>query len=125
MQRILREFVGEVRRWTSKYERGRLEGLKRAPRLVSILINNYNYAQFLREAIESALCQCDSAVEIIVVDEGSAGRSREIISPYGSRVTAIYKENCGQTSAFNAGSLPVAAISSVFLIQTTISIPKR
>src|SRR5215831_18420961 len=71
--------------------------------LVSILINNYNYAQFLREAIESALSQTYSHVEIIVVDDGSTDESAEIISSYGSRVTAVYKENGGQTSAFNAG----------------------
>src|SRR5262245_48637316 len=75
------------------------------PPLVSILINNYNYAQFLREAIESALSQSYSHVEIIVVDDGSTDQSREIISSYGSRLTAVYKENGGQTSAFNAGVL--------------------
>jgi len=73
------------------------------PPLVSILINNYNYAQFLREAIESALSQSYSHVEIIVVDDGSTDQSREIILSYGSRLIPIFKENAGQASAFNAG----------------------
>jgi glycosyltransferase involved in cell wall biosynthesis len=47
--------------------------------LVSILINNYNYARFLREAIDSALSQSYSRVEIILVDDGSTDQSREII----------------------------------------------
>lgn len=71
--------------------------------LVSILINNYNYAQFLGQAIESALNQTYKNVEVIVVDDGSTDNSREIISSYGDRIKSIYKKNGGQASAFNAG----------------------
>jgi len=74
-----------------------------ADALISILINNYNYAQFLREAIDSALCQSYPRVEIIVVDDGSTDGSRDLISSYGSRLTAVFKKNGGQASAFNAG----------------------
>ena len=71
--------------------------------LVSILINNYNYGQFLREAIDSALNQTYRNIEIVVVDDGSTDNSREIIVSYGNRIVAILKENGGQASAFNAG----------------------
>jgi glycosyltransferase involved in cell wall biosynthesis len=71
--------------------------------LTSILINNYNYARFLGEAIDSALSQNYSRKEIIVVDDGSTDNSREIISRYGDRIIPIFKENGGQASAFNAG----------------------
>ena len=69
----------------------------------SILINNYNYARFLGEAIDSALSQNYPSKEIIVVDDGSTDNSREIISRYGARIIPIFKENGGQASAFNAG----------------------
>ena len=39
--------------------------------LVSIIINNYNYANFIRDAIDSALAQTYLNTEIIVVDDGS------------------------------------------------------
>jgi glycosyltransferase involved in cell wall biosynthesis len=71
--------------------------------LVSILINNYNYARFLGVAIDSALTQSYPSTEVLVVDAGSTDNSREVISRFGNRVTAIYKENGGQASSFNAG----------------------
>jgi len=73
--------------------------------LVSIVINNYNYGRFLPEAIESALGQTYSRIEVIVVDDGSTDQSREIIELYASRgkVKPVFKENGGQATAFNAG----------------------
>jgi len=70
---------------------------------VSIIITSYNYARFLRDAIDSALNQTCGNTEVIVVDDGSTDNSREIITSYGSRITPIFKENGGQASAFNAG----------------------
>ena len=71
--------------------------------LVSILINNYNYGRFLPDAIDSALSQTYSPLEIIVVDDGSTDDSRLLISAYGSSIIPVFKENGGQASAFNAG----------------------
>jgi glycosyltransferase involved in cell wall biosynthesis len=71
--------------------------------LVSIAINNYNYGQFVREAIESALNQDYANCEVITVDDGSTDNSREIIEEYRGRVKVVFKSNGGQSSAFNAG----------------------
>lgn len=71
--------------------------------LASIVVNNYNYARFLPEAIESALDQTYYRTEVIVVDDGSTDQSREIIASYGNAIIPIIKENGGQGSAFNAG----------------------
>ncbi len=71
--------------------------------LVSILINNYNYERFLREAIDSALNQTYPNIEVIVVDDGSTDNSRELIASYGKQIIPVLKENGGQASAFNAG----------------------
>lgn len=70
---------------------------------VSIIINNYNYAQFLPEAIESSLNQTYLQVEVIVVDDGSTDHSALIIQQYGDRVLPILKPNGGQASAMNVG----------------------
>jgi glycosyltransferase involved in cell wall biosynthesis len=74
-----------------------------SPYLISIIINNYNYARFLAEAIDSALNQTYQQTEVIVVDDGSTDRSREIMAEYGDRIQAIYQENGKQGAALNNG----------------------
>ena len=71
--------------------------------MISIVVNNFNYAEFVGDAIDSALAQTHPQTEVIVVDDGSTDRSRAVIERYRDRVRAIYKENHGQPSAFNAG----------------------
>jgi glycosyltransferase involved in cell wall biosynthesis len=71
--------------------------------LVSIIITNYNYGQFLAHSIDSALQQHYHAVEIIVVDDGSTDNSHEVINCYGKLILPIFKQNGGQGSAMNAG----------------------
>lgn len=72
-------------------------------RKVSIVINNYNYAEFLEACIDSALAQTYRNVEIIVVDDGSTDRSRGLLEKYKRRVTVILKEHGGETSGRNEG----------------------
>lgn len=71
--------------------------------LVSILINNYNYERFLSDAIDGALRQTYSPVEVIVVDDGSTDNSRDVVASYGSKISFVFKSNGGQASAFNTG----------------------
>lgn len=71
------------------------------PRSASILINNYNYGQFVGLAIESALAQTHAA-QVVIVDDGSTDQSRQVIDGYAGRVRAIYTPNNGQGAAMNA-----------------------
>lgn len=70
---------------------------------VSILINNYNYANFLGDAIDSALEQTYKSFEVVVVDDGSTDASKEVILRYGDKIIPVLKQNEGQASAFNVG----------------------
>ncbi len=71
--------------------------------LVSVVINNYNYARFLRQAIDSVLAQTYPRVELVVVDDGSTDDSADVIRSYGDRLKAVFKPNGGQGSACNRG----------------------
>lgn len=71
--------------------------------LASIVICSYNYGRFLAQAIDSALNQTYSHVEVIVVDDGSTDGSPAIIESYGSRVVHIQKENQGHDEAVHSG----------------------
>lgn len=71
--------------------------------LVSIIINNYNYEAFIRDAIDSGLSQTYENVEVIVVDDGSTDSSRSIISSYGDRIIPVFQANGKQGAAFNNG----------------------
>ncbi len=82
---------------------------------LSIIVDNYNYENFVSTAIESALNQTWPDVEVIVVDDGSTDGSRKRIDDFGESITAIYKENGGQGSAFNAAFAQVTGDVVIFL----------
>jgi glycosyltransferase involved in cell wall biosynthesis len=71
--------------------------------LVSVIIPNYNHAQYVGDAIGSVLGQDYPNYEIIVVDDGSTDNSREVVAQFGDRVTYIYKINAGLSAARNTG----------------------
>ena len=70
---------------------------------VTILINNFNYGRYLRQAIDSALAQDYPNLEIVVADDGSTDELRLVIAGYGGKITPVLKPNGGQASALNAG----------------------
>jgi glycosyltransferase involved in cell wall biosynthesis len=73
---------------------------------VTVLINNYNYARFVTEAVRSAQTQTRPIDEIVVVDDGSTDESVALISALAAkddRIVLVTKPNGGQASAFNVG----------------------
>ncbi len=84
----------------------------------SCLISNYNYAQFLREAVDSALNQTVKFDEIIIVDDASTDNSAEILAQLApeNNVKCILKEkNQGQLSCFNEAFLAATGDIMFFL----------
>ena len=71
--------------------------------LVSIVIPVYNGANYVAEAIESALKQTYKNIEIIVVNDGSTDNTEKIVKKYGDKIRYFYKENGGVASALNLG----------------------
>lgn len=71
--------------------------------LVSIIIPCYNAEAYIKEAIDSALDQTYSPVEVIVIDDGSTDDSLEIIRSFDERITWRTGENKGVSAARNKG----------------------
>lgn len=71
---------------------------------ISVLIDTYNSASFIVEAVESVLSQESAGgVQVIVVDDGSDDGTAAKLTPYLGRVTYVRQENGGQLAALNAG----------------------
>ncbi len=70
---------------------------------VSVIIPTYNREKFVAKAIDSILSQTFRDYEIIVVDDGSTDNTRQILGPYGAKITYLYQENSGVSAARNTG----------------------
>lgn len=70
---------------------------------ISIIIPVYNGSNFLSDAIESALAQTYSNIEIIVVNDGSndGGETERIALSFGERICYYAQKNGGVASALN------------------------
>ena len=71
-----------------------------APR-VSVLIPCFNGADFVGEAIESALNQSWANVEVVVVDDGSTDESVSVLRQFGNRIVHEVGPNKGACEARN------------------------
>ena len=69
--------------------------------LISVIIPAYNGERYIVQAVESALGQTFTNLEIIVVDDGSTDRTQQVLQPYFDRICYIYQENQGAAIARN------------------------
>ena len=71
---------------------------------LSIIIPVYNGSLYLRETIESVLCQPCNDFELLLMDDGSTDGSLEICQSYeGDRVKVFSHANCGVSLTRNEG----------------------
>ena len=70
---------------------------------VSVVIPNYNYADYVGDAIRSVLAQTYRNFEIIVVNNGSNDNSLDVLSEFTNEIIVINQSNKGQSGARNSG----------------------
>jgi glycosyltransferase involved in cell wall biosynthesis len=93
--------------------------------LVSVIIPTYNTGRYLAQAIESALSQSHSPVEIVVVDDGSTDNTDEVVAPYLDRIKYIRQENRGLSAARNVGFRASRGEFVCFLDADDILLPDK
>jgi glycosyltransferase involved in cell wall biosynthesis len=71
--------------------------------LVSVVIPVFNGERFLGEAVESVLDQKYSAIEIIVVDDGSTDNTATVARSLPETVRYLHQSNQGPAAARNRG----------------------
>jgi len=71
--------------------------------LVSVVIPTYNCASTISRALDSVLAQDYSPLEIIVVDDGSKDRTREVVRHYADVKYLVHPSNRGVSAARNTG----------------------
>jgi len=79
---------------------------REAPVMVSIVIPAYNAEDTLEATVRSALVQRGADFEVVVVDDGSDDRTRDVAQRVASsdpRVTVLTQANAGTAAALNAG----------------------
>ncbi len=74
--------------------------------LISVIVPVYNVEKYIEQCVDSLIGQSYSALEIILIDDGSSDGSAAICDSYAQKnekVRVIHKENRGLSSARNAG----------------------
>jgi glycosyltransferase involved in cell wall biosynthesis len=92
---------------------------------VSAIIPTFNSANYLRDAINSALDQTYSALEVIVIDDGSTDETVSVIKSFADRVIYIRQEQSGPSSARNRGIATATGEYVAFLDADDIWLPSK
>jgi glycosyltransferase involved in cell wall biosynthesis len=93
--------------------------------VVSVVIPVYNGARYLATAIDSALAQTYTPLEVVVVNDGSTDSSHEVIASYGGRVRSVSQPNQGVAAARNAGIALADGEFIAFLDQDDCWLPGK
>ncbi len=70
---------------------------------VTLVTPTYNQAQYLAETLDCVLAQDLTALEYIVIDDGSTDATPDVLARYADRVRSIRQVNAGQARTLNRG----------------------
>ena len=92
---------------------------------VSVVIPTYNRAKYVARAIESVLAQAYTDYEIIVVDDGSTDKTRDVLQVFSDRVHYVYQDNAGPAAARNKGIAQAGGKWLAFLDSDDVWTPDK
>lgn len=68
--------------------------------MVSVVIPTYNCGDYIGEALESVVKQDCPRLEVIVMDDGSTDKTKNVVAAFNSdRVRYVYQSNSGGPSS--------------------------
>jgi glycosyltransferase involved in cell wall biosynthesis len=96
------------------------------PPLVSVIVPAYNAERFLGRALRSGLAQTYAHLELIVVDDGSADRTADVIRSFtDARIRHLSQPNRGQGAARNLGIRASTGRYVTFLDADDVYLPQK
>ncbi len=75
-------------------------------KLITIVVPIYNMQEYLKRCVDSIISQTYSNIEILLIDDGSTDKSKEICDEYSkidNRIRVFHKPNGGLSDAKNYG----------------------
>jgi hypothetical protein len=91
----------------------------------SVVIAAYQVADYIRDAVESALGQTRPPLEVIVCDDGSTDDLCGALEPYLARITLVRQDNRGEGAAKNAAARHATGDFLAFLDADDVYLPER
>src|SRR5712692_3660025 len=91
----------------------------------SVIIAAYQAAATIGEAVDSALGQTLTPLEVIVCDDGSTDDIERALAPYRDRIVLLRKENGGEASAKNAAARAASGVFVAILDADDAYLPER
>ena len=92
---------------------------------VTVVIPTYNRAHLVKDAVESVLNQTYQNFELIVIDDGSTDNTKEVLAIYKDKLSYIYQENQGRSSARNHGIKLASCEYIAFLDSDDVWFPDK
>ncbi len=94
---------------------------------VSVVVPTHNHGRFLSQALQSALTQSVSALEVLVIDDGSTDETAAVVELFRNdpRVRYEYTDHLGPAAAKNTGIRMARAPFIAFLDADDVWLPGR
>ena len=97
--------------------------------LVTVVIPSYNHDKYILECINSVLNQTYENIELIIIDDGSIDKTRELLSKLESQnkknIKIIFKDNEGLINTLNGSYELINGKYVAFLASDDIWLPNK
>ncbi len=92
---------------------------------VSVVIPAHNAEKHICETLDSVLAQTYRDFEVIVVDDGSADATQELVRAYGPRVRLVTQKHGGPSAARNRGIREASGRFIAFVDSDDLWLPEK